>query len=410
MSENAGPWPVVPGSYVVGDPNSPVAVCTLTTERLMAPLAAVRGVSISGMVYTANLGIQRIIVNITSNPAIRFLLICGRDSQLFKPGQSIVSLAENGTNEEKRIVGATGYEPFLQTVTSEQIAQFRKQVEVVDWTGEEDLETLSNRITELSARSPGRFNTDLGKVLPQAETFSTIRPGGQREPLIYDPKGYFVISLDQEKEEIVLKHYLPDHTPAHEMRGRGATSMLLGLIRDGLVSQLSHSGYLGEELAKAQIALQFGFRYDQDRLLRPKEGATNNPAEASIRQPNLSIPSVPTGKTGSKMPAIPLTLNQFLAVAIGGKADFSLAVDKLVGDRTLEGTFLEMDEAQPFTAYHKTKQPVKISWNETSKMIMGVETEIQAGALIRVYGAIKDRNVISADQIIILTKAARILS
>ena len=60
-------------------------------------------------------------------------------------------------------------------------------------------------------------------------TFTPIRPGGQREPLIYDPKGYFVISLNRAAGQIVLRHYLPDHTPAHEMRGRGAETMLLGL-------------------------------------------------------------------------------------------------------------------------------------------------------------------------------------
>src|SRR5881397_2332230 len=83
----------MPGTYQVGDPNGPVAVCALTSERLIGPLVVLPGVAIAGMVYTANLGITRIIVNITSNPAIRFLLICGKDSALFKPGQSLVALA-----------------------------------------------------------------------------------------------------------------------------------------------------------------------------------------------------------------------------------------------------------------------------------------------------------------------------
>lgn len=76
-------WPVMPGTYQVGDPNGPFAVCALTSERLISPLVSVPGVAIAGMVYTANLGITRIIVNVTSNPAIRFLLICGKDSTLF---------------------------------------------------------------------------------------------------------------------------------------------------------------------------------------------------------------------------------------------------------------------------------------------------------------------------------------
>ena len=187
--------------------------------------------------------------------------------------------------------------------------------------------------------------------------------------------------------------------------------MMLGLIRDGLVSQLSHAGYLGEELTKAQVALQFGFRYDQDRLLRPRDIAPNNSTEASMEQPKLQNPSVPsTGRAESKMPAVPLSLNQFVAIGVGTKVDFSLAVEKMLGERDLEGTFLEMDEAQPFTAYHRTKQSVHVRWDQTCRMIMGVESEIQVGALIRVYGTITDRNAITADQVIILTKAARIVA
>src|SRR5437016_14413726 len=128
------------------------------------------------------------------------------------------------------------------------------------------------------------------------EQFVSIRPGGQREPLVYDPKGYFVISLDREKEEIVLRHYLPDHTPAHEMRGRGATSMLLGLLREGLVTQLSHAGYLGEELAKAQTALQLGLRYDQDRPLRLRESpaaATTLPQVIGSEKQSTTQPHAP---------------------------------------------------------------------------------------------------------------------
>ncbi|HZY94489.1 MAG TPA: hypothetical protein VFE98_06470 [Candidatus Bathyarchaeia archaeon] len=224
MSNNtAAKWPVIAGSYQVGNPDAPVAVCALTSERLMGSLTSLPGVAIGGMVYTANLGITRIIVNITANPAIRSLLICGRDSQLFRPGQSLVALADHGIDNQQRILGATGYDPVLPTLAPDQIRQFRDQVEVVDWTGEEDLEALRQRISELSARNPGLFTNEKGTKAKSItlEEFVSIRPGGQREPVIYDPKGYFVIGVEPEGEEIVLRHYLPDHTPAHEMRGRG---------------------------------------------------------------------------------------------------------------------------------------------------------------------------------------------
>src|SRR5215467_8263781 len=139
MTSSVVPWPVIAGSYDVGDPQGSVAVCTLTTESLIAPLARLSGVAIAGKVYTANLGITRIVINVTANPAIRFLLVCGKDSPLFHPGQSLVALAENGLDDQRLIVGAIGYQPVLSPQAAARVDHFRRQVEVIDWSGEEDL-------------------------------------------------------------------------------------------------------------------------------------------------------------------------------------------------------------------------------------------------------------------------------
>src|SRR5258708_17295239 len=292
---SGAPWPAVAGSYQVGDPQAPVAVCALPSEDLIAPLAHLPGVAIAGKVHTANLGIERIVINITANPAIRFCLICGKDSPLFHPGQSLVALAECGVDEQRRIVGAVGYDPVLPTLALERITQFRRQVEVLDWTGEADLQALAEGIGGLLARNPGRFaaGEEANEMVPQEEQFIPILPAGQREPLQYDPQGYFVITVDQEEEQILLRQYLPDHTPAHEMRGRMAGSMLLGLLREGLVTQLSHAGYLGEELAKAQAAFHLGLRYDQDLPLRPREVPSQNPGEAPASQESHAPDATP---------------------------------------------------------------------------------------------------------------------
>jgi len=406
-------WPVLAGSYKVGDPAGPVAVCALTSERLVSPLVSLPGVAIAGIVYTANLGITRIVVNITANPAIRFLLICGRESPLFKPGQSLVALSEHGVDDDKKIVGAAGYDPVLATLSPDQIKQFQKQVEVLDWTGEEDVEALKENISSLYARSPGVFKSEAGTALASTATgeqFVAIRPGGQREPLVYDPKGYFVISLDREKEEIVLRHYLPDHTPAHEMRGRGATSMLLGLLREGLVTQLSHAGYVGEELAKAQTALQFGLRYDQDRPLRPSETPVNTleaPAQAQsteLRQPTESQPQIP-----AKMPAIrqPMTLQELQSAGAGSKVDLVLSVSEVSVSQKLTGTFLVSDEAEPFNVFHRTQERILAEWAPSTRIIMGVADEIVPGALLRITGKIDENRLVHVEQLVILTKVAR---
>lgn len=407
-------WPVIAGTYQVGDPQGSVAICTLTSESLIEPLAYLPGVAITGKVFTANLGITRIVANILANPAIRFLLICGRDSPLFHPGQSLAALAEYGMDAECQIIGAIGYDPVLRTLTPEHIEQFRHQVEVIDWTGEEDVDTLRRRISELAARNPGRVavSDDMARMSPPEDQFSVIRPGGVREPLQYDPKGYFVITLDREEEQIVLRHYLPGHTPAHEMRGHAATSMLLGLLREDLVTQLSHAGYLGEELAKAESALRLGLRYDQDRPLRPQKP----PSEAEIREAarseesaTLGDTSVPVTRPPIPQPQPPMTLEQWAATTSGMEVNVVLSVTDLTANNLLGGVFLEADEAEPFSAFRLTSGRILIRWASTTKIVMGGPPDLETGALVRVRGKLSDDHLVDAEGIVILTHVARII-
>jgi tetrahydromethanopterin S-methyltransferase subunit A len=393
-------WPVMPGTYQLGDPDGSVAVCALTSERLIGPLVALPGVAIAGMVYTANLGITRIIVNITSNPAIRFLLICGKDSALFKPGQSLVALAEKGIDDKRKIIDAAGYDPVLTSIDPGQVAKFRKQVEVLDWTGEEDLQVLQDRVKSLADRNPGVFATEQSEtsLAGNQEEFVSIRAGGQREPLLYDPKGYFVITIEPEQKEILLRHYLPDHTPVHEMRGRGATSMLLGLLRDGLVTQLSHAGYLGEELAKAQTALQFGLRYDQDRPLRPRESP---------------VPLAPEGATAGtsappKAKPVPaVTLKQLGETVPGTLVDLFFSVTDLPREQVLGGVFLESDETGVERMLSRTSQRVEVEWGPRSNLIMGGAADLVVGAVLRVVGKLDEKYLVHGEQLIVLTRVAK---
>ena len=398
----------MPGTYQVGDPKGPVAVCALTSERLIGPLVKLPGVAIAGMVYTANLGITRIIVNLTSNPAIRFLLICGKDSALFRPGQSLIALSEHGVDDQHRIVEAVGYDPVLPSIDPKQVAQFRSQIEVLDWTGEEDVEVLQERIKSLAIRNPGVFTTDEKEAIVSRseEDFVSIRPGGQREPLLYDPKGYFVITIDPEEKEILLKHYLPDHTPAHEMHGRGATPMLLGLLRDGLVTQLSHSGYLGEELAKAQTALQFGLRYDQDRPLRPRE----SPASATLPE---AIGFEKQGTTPLQAPpkrsfVEVYTVKQLESVAPNNDIDLFLSVTDLPRERVLGGIFVEPDMTGASRVLRGTSQRIEIEWTAASRFVMGGAEDLVVGAILRVFGKFDEDNLVHGEQIIVLTRVEKL--
>jgi hypothetical protein len=220
--------------------------------------------------------------------------------------------------------------------------------------------------------------------------------------LIYDPKGYFVITIEPEQKEILLRHYLPDHTPAHEMRGRGATSMLLGLLRDGLVTQLSHAGYLGEELAKAQTALQFGLRYDQDRPLRPREAPVQQVAEGT--QTATPAPPVPP-----KIPRVQVhTLNVLGETVPGTMVDLFFSVIDLPREQVLGGVFLEADETGTFRVFTRTSQRIEVEWGPTSKLIMGGATDLVVGALLRVVGKLDENHLVHGEQVVVLTRVAKI--
>jgi len=393
-------WPIIEGSYRIGDPAAPVAVCALTSDELLAPLAGIPGVAIAGEVQTANLGIERIILNITANPAIRFLLLCGKESRLFRPGQSLGALIENGVDESRRIIGAEGYEPVLRTVTPQQIATFRRQVELVDWIGERDLETLRERVSSLATRTPGPFEgagqADGAPIVGtnMQANFMPIKPGGQREPLSYDPKGYFVITLDRAAAQIIVRHYLPDHRPAHEMRGRTAEAMLLGLIREGLISQLSHAGYLGGELAKAEAALRLGehVRYTQDRPLRHD---TPPPEEAEV-------PATPAA------PSRAASWEQFGKTPVGQQVDVVVEVTALLEEYLLEGTQAEPSDEDPWRSYRRTAHVLRIRWSNTTEVAMGTPQHFQPGALLRTKGTLWLRDEVQAERIAVLTKVATI--
>jgi tetrahydromethanopterin S-methyltransferase subunit A len=270
-------WPVVAGHYRVGNKMSPVAVCTLTSNHLVEPLSGMNNVAIAGRIYTPNLGIEKMILNITANPNIRYLLTCGKESSVFHPGQAIQCLFEYGVSSDKRIKQAVGHYPVLVNMKMERIETFLKQVALINCTGEMDLEVLQNQIEAAAqhakdiqiTKDPGLTEEDQ-MINTMTEKFKELKIGGKRSPHPEDRKGFFVITVDQISKSILVKHYDIHHQPGYMIKGHSAQSILQALIHHNLVSELSHAGYLGAELAKAEASLKLNLVYEQDRPLRSK--------------------------------------------------------------------------------------------------------------------------------------------
>ena len=258
-------WPVASGNYRTINPDGQIAVCTLTTENLFLNEKTFERIAIIGTLMTPNLGIEKIIQNIITNSNIRYLVLCGKDSPVFNAGQAIQCLFRYGVNTEKRIKNAVGHFPVLKNISEEKINTFLQQVELVDCIEENKIENIKQTFDNLKLKKPfsSKNNVELEEPL-----FTPLKVGGRRIPLDYDEKGFFIITINQEKTEIIVKHYYKDNRPGHIIKGRSSESILLAILEKGLVSQMSHAGYLGTELAKARTALKLNLKYTQDQSLR----------------------------------------------------------------------------------------------------------------------------------------------
>ena len=152
-------WPIINGDYIVGDPESPVAATTLGSHN--EDVAAGAGAAIAGPCKTENLGIEKVVANIISNPNIRFLVLCGSEVQGHITGQSIEALYANGVDPEKRkIIDATGAIPFVENVPDEGIERFQSQIELVSMIDEEDAGAIESKIKECVEKDPGAFEEE----------------------------------------------------------------------------------------------------------------------------------------------------------------------------------------------------------------------------------------------------------
>jgi tetrahydromethanopterin S-methyltransferase subunit A len=160
----------------------------------------------------------------------------------------------------------------LPRLTVEQVDEFRAAVNVIDCIGTDDLAAIAERVAHFADAPRTRLVTRRPIDVP-ADEFVVLPAGGSRSKSIeYDPAGFLVITIDESARQIRMRHYRSDNTPAHEIRSRNGEAILLALVRNGLVTQLDHAGYLGAELAKAETALRLGLRYVQDRPLpRPAQ-------------------------------------------------------------------------------------------------------------------------------------------
>jgi tetrahydromethanopterin S-methyltransferase subunit A len=137
-------------TYRYGDPESPVAVLTLASDYEKFDL---KGDAIIGSCFTENLGVQMAITNMLKSPAIRYLIMCGRESSHLA-GEAFFNLHENGVARlgmYRKIIGCKSLLPYIDDIPDWAIDEYRDNIILVDMRGVEDNARIQAKIDECIA-------------------------------------------------------------------------------------------------------------------------------------------------------------------------------------------------------------------------------------------------------------------
>ncbi|HZR99468.1 MAG TPA: DUF4346 domain-containing protein [Chloroflexota bacterium] len=271
---------------VLGDPASPVGLCTLWTrqERIL------RGVprelyAVCGNLYSL-WGISLLIRGVLARPTLRYLVVCGVDYA--DTGRALVALAAQGLASDGTLPGTAAR--LADDIDAAAIGHFRQQVSVVDLRGCTDAARVAAAIQALPPPPP-LGAAPAAVIVPAGWTPPPLTPPGAAEPpprspgseppaavarpspaapaaggFQPDPLGNFLIAVGG--GEIVAAHATTTGGPTGErFAGRTAAAVYGAILAAGLVSRLDHAAYLGAELARAEVALRLGIPYRQDRAL-----------------------------------------------------------------------------------------------------------------------------------------------
>ena len=274
-------WPPVEGEYTVMDTSAPVAVTTLASVKLEEKLVKANppGLCIVGKTETENIGIDKIVKNVISNPAITYLILAGKDTSGHQSGRTLLALWENGVDKNMRIIGSEGRRPILKNVTSSEVDTFRRQISMDDQIGCENTRVLTKRVKELAQEAlssatasgcgcHGDCSDQQTVSIPisiAGSAVSTIKAKKFAKTSIkLDKAGYFVIVPSKKNGSLLVEHYSYDNRLLRNIEGKSGRDIYLTIVANKWVSDLGHAAYLGKELARAELSIKKGFKFIQD--------------------------------------------------------------------------------------------------------------------------------------------------
>lgn len=103
---------------------------------------------IVGRLLSENKGVDEIIKFTKKYTLLKHILVCGDDVKGHLPGQTLISVKENGIDINKRVMKTSGAYPFLNC-SNQDIESFRHQVNIIDRIGLKDINKIKDIILDI---------------------------------------------------------------------------------------------------------------------------------------------------------------------------------------------------------------------------------------------------------------------
>ena len=304
ITVDSSSWPPVEGEYTMLNSSAPVVVSTLSSTKLEDKIVKLNpaGLCIVGKTETENIGIDKIVKNVVTNPAISYLIVAGKDTAGHQSGKTLLALWKKGVDKNMRVIGSKGRRPILKNVSRTEINKFRKQIQIENMIGTENTRLITKKIKDLAQKAADeKSSTGCGcaddSCMPAIQPFAApvmtaasgcgdncgdqpVRPKAaakfkssvpkikakklSKSSVKLDKAGYFVILPSKKDSTILVEHYSYNNKLLRKIEGKNSRDIYFTIINNKWVSELSHAAYLGKELLRAELSIKKDFKFVQD--------------------------------------------------------------------------------------------------------------------------------------------------
>ncbi len=263
-------FPVEKGNYLLGNEYSPVAVVIPRSNHDLIKIAIEGGAAIAGRLVTANIGIEKIIANIISNPNIRYIILFGFESEGHLAAQALLSLHKHGIDNTGKIINSDGLTPYIRNLPVSAVERFRNQIiYILNLIGEDEPILLKKVITVCLQEPKNAVEVTLNK-----ENY-----------LLYDPRAFnsepMIFQITEKlKYDGIYETLSPFSTVIHAQSIASAYPLLIEAILSAGRETFDERGSKTKELLNVQINILHPSENSIPKGYRP-EGWIRTDEEAS---------------------------------------------------------------------------------------------------------------------------------